>query len=64
MRIKAEMLAAIMRDFPDLPINEIKPMPIRPLSETREKDVAYEVEYIDRENGIVVSIPRLRKKVR
>lgn len=62
MRIKNEMLAAIMRDFPDLPESEIKPVPISEMKVTTDKDVSLVVEYIDRENGIIVSIPR--KKVR
>lgn len=62
MKIKAEMLAAIMRDFPDLPASEIKPVPISEMKATTDKDVSFVVEYIDRENGIVVSLPRKRAR--
>lgn len=62
MKIKAEMLAAIIRDFPDLPASEIKPVPISEMKETTDKDVSYVVVYMDRENGIAVSIPRKRAR--
>ena len=60
MKIKAEMLATIKRDFPDLPASEIKPVPISEMKTTTDKNVSLVVEYIDRENGVVVSIPRKR----